>query len=156
VRLPGLVRRIPLCELDTPKSRHGNRQVPLSPGVAQQLWTLLAKQPDDAPVFAGADGRPLDRTELYRVVRAAGERAGIEWPVGLHALRHSCASIMFRRGVPKEAIRRMLGHHSWEFTAGTYVHLDDDDLPDGAVVGDLTADGRAILAARGVTKAATA
>jgi hypothetical protein len=44
-----------------------------------------------------------------------------------------------RRGVPKEAIRRMLGHHSWEFTAGTYVHLDDDDLPDGAVVGDLVA-----------------
>ena len=46
---------------------------------------------------------------------------------------------MFRRGVPKEAIRRLLGHHSWDFTAGTYVHLDDDDLPDGAVVGDLTA-----------------
>lgn len=35
---------------------------------------------------------------------------------------------MFRRGVPKEAIRRLLGHHSWDFTAGTYVHLDDDDL----------------------------
>jgi hypothetical protein len=48
---------------------------------------------------------------------------------------------MFRRGVPKEAIRRLLGHHSWDFTAGTYVHLGDDDLPDGAVVGDLTASG---------------
>jgi hypothetical protein len=46
---------------------------------------------------------------------------------------------MFRRGVSKEAIRRLLGHHSWDFTAGTYVHLEDDDLPDGAVVGDLTA-----------------
>ncbi len=46
---------------------------------------------------------------------------------------------MFRRGVPKEAIRRLLGHHSWDFTAGTYVHIDDNDLPDGAVVGDLTA-----------------
>jgi hypothetical protein len=34
---------------------------------------------------------------------------------------------MFRRGVPKEAIRRLLGHHSWDFTAGTYLHLDDDD-----------------------------
>jgi hypothetical protein len=46
---------------------------------------------------------------------------------------------MFRRGVPKEAIRRLLGHHSWDFTAGAYVHLDDDDLPDGAIVGDLVA-----------------
>jgi hypothetical protein len=44
---------------------------------------------------------------------------------------------MFRRGVPKEAIRRLLGHHSWDFTAGTYLHLDDDDLPDGSIVGDL-------------------
>jgi hypothetical protein len=46
-----------------------------------------------------------------------------------------------RHGVPKEAICRLLGHHSWEFTAGTYVLLDDDDLPDGVVVGDLTAIG---------------
>jgi integrase len=90
-------------------------------------------------VFADADGTALDRTSLSRVVRAAGERAGIEWPVGLHTFRHSCASIMFRRGVPKQAIRRLLGHHSWDFTAATYVHLDDDDLPNGAVVGDLTA-----------------
>jgi integrase len=126
-------------DLDAPKSRHGMRQVPLSPGMAQQLWTLLAKAEDDALVFSSAEGRPLDRTKLYRIVRAAGERAGIEWSVGLHALRHSCASIMFRRGVPKEAIRKALGHHSWEFTAGTYLHLDDDDLPDGAILGDLTA-----------------
>jgi integrase len=115
------------------------RQVPLSPGLAQRLWLLLATADDDALVFPDADGEPLSRTHLYRVVRAGGERAGIEWPVGLHTFRHSCASIMFRRGVPKEAIRRLLGHHSWEFTAGTYLHLDDDDLPDGAVVGDLVA-----------------
>ena len=80
-------------------------------------------------MFADEDGQPLDRTHLYRVVRAAGERAGIEWPVGLHAFRHSCASIMFRRGVSKEAIRRMLGHHSWDFTASTYVHLTTTTCP---------------------------
>jgi hypothetical protein len=61
---------------------------------------------------------------------------------------------MFRRGVPKEAIRRMLGHHSWEFTAGTYVHLDDDDLPDGAIVGDLRASATD-TAAHGVTEASS-
>lgn len=132
-------RRLYEGELDAPKSRHGIRRVPLSPGISQQLWKLLAKAEDDAVVFSAADGRPLDRSKLYNVVRQAGERAGIEWSVGLHTFRHSCASIMFRRGVPKEAIRRLLGHHSWDFTAGTYVHLEDDDLPDGAVVGDLVA-----------------
>ncbi len=62
-------------------------------------------------------------------------------PVGLHALRHSCGTIMFRRGMSKEQIRKLLGHQSWEFTAGTYVHLNDDDLPDGNVLADLVAEG---------------
>jgi integrase/recombinase XerD len=134
-------KRLADGELDAPKSRHGVRQVPLSPGLSRQLWTRLATADDNALVFAASTGAPLDRSKLYHLVRAAGERAGVPFPVGLHTFRHSCASIMFRRGVPKEAIRRLLGHHSWEFTAGTYLHLDDDDLPDGAIVADLTASG---------------
>jgi integrase len=133
-------RRLYEGELDAPKSRHGVRQVPLSPSLSQRLWKLLATSDDRAVVFSADGGKPFGRSQLYRVVNAAGERAGIEWPVGLHTFRHSCASIMFRRGVPKEAIRRLIGHHSWDFTAGTYVHLGDDDLPDGAIVGDLTAE----------------
>jgi site-specific recombinase XerD len=113
--------------------------VPLSPGLAQQLWTQVATAESQALVFTTSTGSPLDRSKLYAAVRAAGDRAGIEWPVGLHTFRHSGASIMFRRGVAKEAIRRLLGHDSWDFTAGTYLHLDDDELPDGSVVGDLTA-----------------
>jgi integrase len=132
-------RRLANGELDAPKTRHGVRQVPLSPGLARGLWTRLATVDDTTLVFATSTGSPLDRSKLYAVVRAAGKRAGIEWPVGLHTFRHSCATIMFRRGVPREAIRQLLGHHSWDFTAGTYLHLDDDDLPDGSVVGDLTA-----------------
>jgi hypothetical protein len=31
----------------------------------------------------------------------------------------------------------MSGHHSWEFTSDVYVH--DDEIPDGAVLGDLVA-----------------
>jgi len=132
-------KRLADGELDAPKTRYGIRQAPLSSGLARQLWTRLATVDDDALVFSTSTGAPLDRSKLYATVRAAGERAGVEWPVGLHTFRHTCASIMFRRGVPKEAIRRLLGHHSWDFTAGTYLHLEDDDLPDGSVVGDLTA-----------------
>jgi integrase len=141
-------KRLANGELDAPKTRYGMRQVPLSPGLARQLWTRLATSDEDALLFATSTGAPLDRSKLYAVVRAAGERAGIEWPVGLHTFRHSCASIMFRRGVSKEAIRRLLGHHSWDFTAETYLHLDDDDLPDGAVVGDLTAKASLTLASK--------
>jgi integrase len=130
-------KRVSRGELGAPKSRNGVRVVPLSEGLSRQLWKRCATMPDDAVIFAGDDGGTLSRSALYRVVNAAGERAKIGWPVGLHTFRHTCASIMFRRGVPKEAIRRLLGHHSWDFTASTYLHLDDDDLPDGSVVGDL-------------------
>ena len=130
-------RRLSEGELDAPKSKHGLRDVPLSPGLARALWTRVATADGSALLFPGEAGGTLGRSHLYRVVRAAGERAGIGWPVGLHALRHSCASIMFRRGVPKEAIRKMLGHHSWDFTASTYLHLNDDDLPETAFLDDL-------------------
>jgi integrase len=132
-------RRLADGELDAPKTRYGVRRVPLSPGLARQLWAQLATADEDSPIFVTSTGGALDRSKLYAIARAAGKSAEIDWPVGLHTFRHSCASIMFRRGVPKEAIRRLLGHHSWEFTAGTYLHLDDDDLPDGEIVGDLTA-----------------
>ena len=125
-------RRLSEGELDAPKALNGVREVPLSPALARTLWTMVATTDDVVLLFAGPDGLPFGRSHLYRVVRAAGERAGIEWPVGLHALRHWCASIMFRRGVSKEAIRKMLGDHSWDFTASTYLHLNDDDLPETA------------------------
>jgi integrase len=130
-------KRLSRGELGAPKSKNGVRVVPLSEGLSRQLWKRLATADDDALAFANDDGEPYDRTYLYRLVNAAGERAGIEWAVGLHTFRHLYASILHRRGVQKEAIRRQLGHHSWDFTASTYVHLNDDDLPDGNVVGDL-------------------
>lgn len=121
------------------KSAYGVRQVPLSPVLAEALKSRLADAPDSALLLPASDGGFVDRTRLYRRVRAAGVRAGVEWPVGLHTFRHPAASIMWRRGVDVEKIRRTLGHHSWQFTATTYVHLDDDDVVAGDVLADLVA-----------------
>ena len=41
--------------------------------------------------------------------------------------RHTYATILFRRGIPKEQIRTALGHDSWEFTHRVYIH--DDTIP---------------------------
>jgi integrase len=130
-------RRLYDGELGEPKSQHSKREISLSAELARKLWTKLALEDDDALAFPGPDGEPYDRSYLYRIVHAAGKRAGIEWPVGLHTFRHSTATILYRRGVDKEQIRRVLGHHSWEFSERVYVH--DDEIPDGAVLGDLSA-----------------
>ncbi|HXH87341.1 MAG TPA: site-specific integrase [Gaiellaceae bacterium] len=138
-RRVSVTRRLSQGTLDAPKSRHGIRQVSLSPELARRLWTRLATSPDESLLFARPDGRTIDRSCLYRVVRAAGESAGIEWPVGLHTLRHSCGTLLYLRGADQEQIRKSLGHHSWSFTASTYIHLSDDDLPGGAMLADLVA-----------------
>jgi len=138
-----ITKRLYQGGLDAPKSRNGLREVSLSPAMANRLQEQLAAAPDDTLLFSTRAGTAIDRSKLYRAVRAAGLRAGIEWPVGLHTLRHTCASIMWRRGVNREQIRRMLGHHSWDFTASTYIHLGEHDLPDGAILGDLVANRRA-------------
>lgn len=40
-------------------------------------------------------------------------------------------------------VRVMLGHHSWDFTASTYLHLNDDDLPETDFLDAL--DGRQLV-----------
>ena len=134
-----IVKRLYNGGLDAPKSKNGVREVSLSPQMAGRLWERLGTAPDDALLFEAVHGGPIDRSRLYRVVRGAGRRAGIDWPVGLHTLRHTAASIMWRRGVDREQIRRLLGHHSWDFTAFTYIHVGEHDIPDGSVLGDLIA-----------------
>jgi hypothetical protein len=45
-------------------------------------------------------------------------------------MRHTCASILFRRGFNAKQVQVWLGHHSPAFTLATYVHLLPDDLPE--------------------------
>ncbi len=86
--------------------------------------------PIEDPVFLGPEGRPL-RSEfvLRSIVKPAAARAGVPW-AGVHTLRHTCASILFRSGWNAKQVQVVLGHHSPAFTLATYVHLIPDDLPE--------------------------
>jgi Phage integrase family len=86
-------------------------------------------RPRRLAVFADSEGAPLDRYVVFRAVRAAAKRAAVPW-AGLHTLQHTCASILFRRGLNPKQVQASLGHHAASFTLDTYIHLLDDDLPD--------------------------
>lgn len=49
---------------------------------------------------------------------------------GVHALRHTFASRLIRRGVPPKVVSELLGHASVSFTLDRYVHVYDDDVMD--------------------------
>ena len=115
--------------LEEPKSKYAKREVPLGPGMAQTLWRLRGTHGDDELVFVGArDGR-IDASDAFRRVKVAAEDAGVPW-AGLHTLRHTCATILFKRGLNAKQVQVWLGHHSPAFTLATYVHVIADDLPE--------------------------
>jgi integrase/recombinase XerD len=94
------------------------------------LWTQLQQLRVDAsasdPVFRSKNGRPLDRIRVFRMVKAAATRAGINENVSPHWLRHAHASHSLDRGSPLHLTQRTLGH-SRIGTTERYLHVRPND-----------------------------
>jgi integrase len=137
-----LVRRsLSRGRIGAPKSRFGRRDVPLTQGMTSALWAARKAAidgRDEALIFPAADGGFLDRWHVYRVVKAAAKKTGVPW-AGLHTLRHTCATILFRRGWNAVQVQKLMGHHSPAFTLATYVHLLDEDLPEPTFLDEIAA-----------------
>ena len=74
-------------------------------------------------VFLTKSGRPLDRVNAWRRVKAAALRAGLSPDVSPHTLRHSFATHLLQGGADLRAVQEMLGHASIQ-TTEVYTHLD--------------------------------
>lgn len=124
-------------EIAPPKTGRSRRIVPISARVAKMLRAEAKRQGGPLPeafVLLSPQGRPLDHHNfMRRTFRPAREAAGVEW-AGLHTLRHTCATRLIRGGATALQVSRFLGHASVAFTMETYVHLDDDDLPDPSLL----------------------
>lgn len=82
----------------------------------------------DAVLFSAPGGGHLRYGNFVaRHWRPALEKAGLE-PVGLHVMRHTCASLLAAAGAPIKAIQAQLGHSTAEMTLNRYSHLYPDDL----------------------------
>jgi integrase len=126
-----VTRRLYLGAFAPPKSRYGRRSVPMNPHLVQDLWearkTALSSA-DEAPLFTSSSGGYLDYSNVYnRILAPAQRRAGVK--TGAHALRHTCATMLFNSGWNAKQVQVFLGHHSPAFTLSVYVHLLPDDLP---------------------------
>jgi integrase len=139
-------RRLYRGKIGPTKTDYGRRRLRISNELAQSLWVARRSgtgiAPDSALVFASPRGEPLNRSRVFKVVRAAGKRTGVPW-IGLHTLRHTCATTLFRHGWNAKQVQMFLGHHSPAFTLCTYVHLLPDDLPEPDFDSWLAASGTA-------------
>ncbi len=103
------------------------RTVLLPQGVWEELCQLKGSSRGNDAVFRSRQGGGhLDRSQVYRIVKAAAKRASIEGNVSPHWLRHAHASHSLDRGAPLHLVQATLGHSSVA-TTERYLHARPND-----------------------------
>jgi integrase/recombinase XerD len=104
------------------------RQVLLPAHLAEEVFSLrMPSQHKEDPVFRSArGGGHLHRSQVYRIVRNAARRAGLDKHVSPHWLRHAHASHALDNGAPTHLVQKTLGHKSLA-TTGRYAHARPRD-----------------------------
>lgn len=107
----------------------GTRIVPMNAEALQAMNALYLyseyKKPDDYVIATRSRGcnnlkNMTDR--LHIIESAAGTKVQ---QTGIHVLRHTCASLYFRRGIQVELIASILGH-SVDVCNNVYIHLVEE------------------------------
>ncbi|HET9440194.1 MAG TPA: site-specific tyrosine recombinase XerD [Longimicrobiales bacterium] len=89
----------------------------------------LARQEGQGVVFLNAQGRPLTRMGIWKILRKHVKRAGVKKRVTPHTLRHCFATHLLEGGADLAAVQEMLGHADIS-TTQIYTHVDREYLRD--------------------------
>jgi type 1 fimbriae regulatory protein FimB/type 1 fimbriae regulatory protein FimE len=90
---------------------------PLRRPELRALRSWKRQQDEAAPyVFTSMRGGPMTIRTIHYVVAEAGKRAGIEFPVHPHMLRHATGFYLANAGQDTRAIQLYLGHKNIQHT----------------------------------------
>ena len=98
------------------------RTVPLNKTASKLLEELL--ESGQRYMFE-VDGEYLSYSSMNKAFKRVLREAGIQ-ECGLHTLRHTFASMLFRKGVDVKTVSMLLGHKDVAFTYNTYIHLIEE------------------------------
>lgn len=122
---------VTIAAADINKTPHGHALTVQGKGNKQRTIALpgrlasdLLAHRDTGHIFQTVRGNQLNVSDVYRIVRAAGEAAGHR--ITPHGLRHACASHALDNGAPLHVVRDTLGHKSLSVTS-VYVHSKPSD-----------------------------
>ena len=83
----------------------------------------LARPDSSDHVFLNAQGGPLSRMSVWKIIKTAGDKARIGKEISPHTLRHSFATHLLEGGANLRAVQELLGHADIS-TTQIYTHLD--------------------------------
>jgi len=129
-----------------PKSKAGKRDVTMPDILVEalhehrkaqlelRLQLGIGKLPDDAPLFATVEGRPLSTIDVSCEWGRFAGRIGMP-EITFHALRHTHASQLIDAGVDIATISKRLGHATPGITLNVYAHrFRQDDAKAAAAI----------------------
>ena len=93
----------------------------------RDLRPNLAKDFSGDLLFLSRTGRPLDRIDIWRIVKKYARRAGMPRNLTVHTLRHCFATHLLAGGADLRSVQEMLGHVDVT-TTQIYTHVDQDRL----------------------------
>ncbi len=108
-----------------PKSRSGNRRVPITDTLRRELLNHRLQQGNGGQGFVFPNKRgnkPFNPGTLNLHTQQGLDAAGLT-PIGLHECRHSYAAYMIAAGINSKALSTYMGHASITITLDRYGHL---------------------------------
>ena len=89
--------------------------------------TEQLRDPAQDALFLSRTGKPLDRTNCWRIVRKYARRIGLKGKLSPHTLRHCFATHLLEGGADLRIVQELLGHADVA-TTQIYTHVDRDRL----------------------------
>ena len=119
-------KKYKLVEQDSVKTESGqDRPIPLNDQAVSALLDLQAKTGDNEYVMSTRNGTHVTPRNIDRMFRRIAVAAGFqeEKIYGIHALRHTFATLLLKNGVDIKTVSKLLGHSDVTITYNTYIHV---------------------------------
>lgn len=124
-------------EQNSVKTKASNRTIPLNKTAVDALFNLkqINFSGNNGYVIENSAGKPINKRNYLRSYKSILERAGIK-DSGLHTLRHTFATQLFKKGVDVKVVSKILGHADVNTTYNVYIHVIEEQLSDALLLID--------------------
>lgn len=109
------------------KTSSGKRVIPIN-RTAEEVLLELRNGNTTPYVITNSRHHQVLPSNFERSFHAVLKNAGIDGDYGIHALRHTFASMLFAKGVDVKIVSKLLGHSTVKITYDIYVHLFEKDI----------------------------
>ena len=108
---------------DSAKTDAGDRIIPLNKKARESIEYLMNNCDNNSSLLiSNPEGDTLSMSSFSKTFNKILSATDIE-PCGLHTLRHTFASRLFKNGVDVKIVSELLGHSNVTITYNTYIHL---------------------------------